>query len=48
LELLEKATQRGRGNLTWMEQDPDLDSLRGNPEFERILDRLRGAAGQGG
>ncbi len=48
LELLEKATQRGRGNLTWMEQDPDLDSLRGNPEFERILDRLRSAAGQGG
>jgi TolB-like protein/Flp pilus assembly protein TadD len=48
LELLDRATQRGRGNLAWIEQDPDLDSLRGDPRFETIVDRLRaGTHGEG-
>ncbi len=48
LELLDRATQRGRGNLAWIEQDPDLDSLRGDPQFEAIVDRLRAGSGKGG
>ena len=45
LDLLDLAVQRGRGNLEWIEQDPDLDPLRGNPRFEEIVGRLRAARG---
>jgi adenylate cyclase len=48
LELLDQATQRGRGNLAWIEQDPDLDSLRGDAQFEAIVDRLRAGSGKEG
>jgi adenylate cyclase len=48
LELLDQATQRGRGNLAWIEQDPDLDSLRGEVQFEAIMDRLRAGSGKEG
>jgi adenylate cyclase len=48
LDLLEQATRHGRGNLAWMEQDPDLDPLRGDPRFEKVMDRLRGAGGPAG
>ncbi len=43
LELLDRAVQHGRGNLEWFEQDPDLDSLRGDARFEEIVERLRTA-----
>jgi adenylate cyclase len=46
LQLLEQATQRDRGNLAWIEQDPDLDSLRGDARFEAIVDRLRAGSGK--
>ncbi len=48
LDMLEDASRHGRGNIAWMEKDPDLDSLRDDPRFEQVLDRLRrerGAAG---
>jgi hypothetical protein len=44
LELLDHAVRHGRGNLGWIENDADLDSLRGDPRFESILARLRGTA----
>jgi len=43
LELLDHAVQEGRGSLAWIERDPDLDSLRGDPRFEAIVQRLRAA-----
>jgi adenylate cyclase len=45
LTMLDRAVTHGRGNLGWIEHDSDLDSLRGDPRFEAILDRLRTAAG---
>jgi tetratricopeptide (TPR) repeat protein len=44
LDLLDHAVQRGRGNLDWIEKDPDFDTLRGQPRFEEIIGRLRTAA----
>jgi len=45
LAMLDRAITHGRGNLGWIEHDSDLDSLRGEPRFEAILDRLRSVAG---
>jgi len=44
LELLDRAVRYGRGNLGWIENDPDLDNLRGDPRFDVIVGRLRTAA----
>ncbi|MCM2311173.1 MAG: tetratricopeptide repeat protein [Steroidobacteraceae bacterium] len=44
LELLDRAVRGGRGNLGWIENDPDLDNLRGDPRFAAIVGRLRAAA----
>jgi TolB-like protein/cytochrome c-type biogenesis protein CcmH/NrfG len=41
IELIARAVRDGRGNLGWIENDPDLDSLRGDPRFEAIVERLR-------
>jgi len=41
LDLLDRAVDTGRGFRAWMEEDPDLDSLRGSPRFARILARLQ-------
>lgn len=41
LEMLDRAVKQGRGNLEWIEQDPDFDTLRGDPRFESIVNRLR-------
>ena len=43
IELLDRAVKHGRGNLGWMENDPDLESLRGEPGFEAVLGRVRAA-----
>ena len=44
LEYLDAAVRYGRGNLGWIEHDTDFVSLRGDPRFESIVDRLRKAA----
>jgi hypothetical protein len=45
LELLNQAVNLGRGNLGWIEHDPDFDTLRGDPRFETIVNRVRAASG---
>jgi adenylate cyclase len=40
LDLLERAVGPGRGYRAWLENDPDLDSLRSSPRFQQILARL--------
>ncbi len=40
LELLEKAINLGWGDRAWLETDSDLDSLRPNPRFQALLDRI--------
>jgi adenylate cyclase len=44
IELIETAVRYGRGNLGWIEHDPDLAILRGDPRFETVIDRLRTSA----
>jgi TolB-like protein/Flp pilus assembly protein TadD len=41
LALLDEAMRSGRGNPGWIEHDPDLDNLRGDPRFKAMCDRLR-------
>jgi adenylate cyclase len=40
LELLQLAIKRGWGDLAWFETDSDLDSLRDDARFKRLLERL--------
>jgi tetratricopeptide (TPR) repeat protein len=40
LELLEKAVRNGFGHRAWIENDPDLDSLRSLPGFQALLSTL--------
>jgi adenylate cyclase len=40
LDLLDRAVATGRGFRTWIEHDPDLDSLRALPRYQQILARL--------
>jgi adenylate cyclase len=40
LDLLDRAVASGRGFRAWLENDPDLDSMRGLPRFKEILARV--------
>ena len=40
LDLLDRAVGTGRGFRAWIENDPELDSLRALPRFQQILARL--------
>jgi hypothetical protein len=40
LELLDQAVQQGFGYRAWLEKDSDLDPVRDDPRFAKILARL--------
>jgi hypothetical protein len=40
LACIEKAVQNGFGHREWLENDSDLDSIRGEPRFQALLRRL--------
>jgi adenylate cyclase len=40
LNCLEKATKNGFGHRAWIENDSDLDAIRGTPRFAQLLQRL--------
>jgi adenylate cyclase len=41
LDSLDRAVRSGRGDLGWIEHDPDFDGLRDDPRFDAIVGRLR-------
>jgi serine/threonine-protein kinase len=41
VEALRQAVRGGWGNVAWMDDDHDLDALRGRPDFEKLLDDLK-------
>lgn len=41
LRALHQAITLGYDDRDWMEQDPDLESLKGDPEFELLLGKLK-------
>jgi tetratricopeptide (TPR) repeat protein len=43
LQCLEAAMAVGFGNLRWLERDPDLDSLLGDPRFASLMARMSAA-----
>lgn len=40
IELLEEAMDAGFGNREWLERDPDLESIRDDPRFQALLERM--------
>jgi len=43
MELLERAAAAGWNRSAWARRDTDLDPLRGEPRFERLLERMEAA-----
>jgi tetratricopeptide (TPR) repeat protein len=41
LDMLERVFGTGRGKKEWIELDPDYDSLRDDPRFKAMLEKLR-------
>ena len=41
LNLLEKAVDKGFGKKDWIQNDPDYDSLRNEPRFRALLNKLQ-------
>jgi tetratricopeptide (TPR) repeat protein len=41
LDSLRKAVSLGYRDFDWMEQDPDLESLKADPQFQAILRELK-------
>jgi len=40
IDCLEEAVAVGFGNREWLKHDPDLDGLRGDPTFERLVEAI--------
>jgi serine/threonine protein kinase/Flp pilus assembly protein TadD len=43
IEYLQKAVEAGFGNFGWIENDPDLDSIRADERYQSIIQGLRGS-----
>jgi predicted Zn-dependent protease len=41
LRALQQAVQLGYDDFDWMQQDPDLDTLKHRPEFLQLLEQLK-------
>jgi hypothetical protein len=41
LDLLERVFARGWGKRDWVEHDPDYESLRDDPRFQSLLEKLK-------
>jgi len=41
LDLIERAFLRGWGKRDWLEHDPDYDTLRDEPRFKTLLEKLK-------
>ncbi len=41
LRSLRKAVSLGYDDLDWMQQDPDLELLKSDPEFQQLLSQLK-------
>ena len=41
LRSLRKAVSLGYDDLDWMQQDPDLEILKNDPEFQKLLGQLK-------
>ena len=41
IETFERLVSLGWGKRDWVERDPDYDSLRDDPRFQRLLARLK-------
>ena len=41
LDLLERVFARGWGKCDWVARDPDYDSLRDEPRFQRLIVGLK-------
>lgn len=41
LRSLRKAVDLGYDDLDWMQQDPDLETLKADPEFQKLLGQLK-------
>jgi hypothetical protein len=41
LRALRTAISLGYDDLDWMQQDPDLEGLKSNPEFQKLIHQLK-------
>jgi tetratricopeptide (TPR) repeat protein len=41
LDAMRQAIAAGYSNIEWAKQDPDLNQLRDNPAFQRLIEGLR-------
>lgn len=41
LRSLHQAVKLGYADLDWMQQDPDLETLKADPEFQQLLRKLK-------